>query len=100
MKNLLIFENLVWVVLQLSNHVTCLHTSYFVCWMRVSWGRVLWSVTQTWYFYCFRVAVEALKSFLLCSKCEHVAEILLQCTHIDGGDSLVSFIEMVPALTK
>jgi hypothetical protein len=52
------------------------------------------------HFYCFRVAVEAFKSFLLCSKCEHVAEALLQCTHMDVGDSLTSFIQMVPALTK
>ncbi|XP_069674813.1 maestro heat-like repeat-containing protein family member 1 isoform X2 [Periplaneta americana] len=47
-----------------------------------------------------RIAVEAFKSFLLCAKCEQVAEALLQCIHMEAGDSLTSFIEMVPALTK
>lgn len=51
-------------------------------------------------FFCFRVAVEALKSFLLCSQCEHVAEVLLQYMYVDAADSLVSFTDMVPALTK
>lgn len=47
-----------------------------------------------------RVAVEAFKSFLLCSKCENIAEALLQCTCMDVGNSLTSFIQMVPALTR
>jgi hypothetical protein len=68
--------------------------------MQNLWNKIIIVWLVNIYFYCFRVAVEAFKSFLLCSKCEHVAEALFQCTHIDVGDSLASFIQMIPALTK
>ncbi|XP_071443199.1 maestro heat-like repeat-containing protein family member 1 isoform X2 [Hetaerina americana] len=47
-----------------------------------------------------RVAQGALQSFLLCCDCESAAEALLECSNIDVGENLSSFIRMMPSLTR
>ncbi|PSN35449.1 hypothetical protein C0J52_06619 [Blattella germanica] len=47
-----------------------------------------------------RVALDAFKSFLLCAKCDQVAEALLHSSYTDAGDNLTSFVDMIPFLTR
>ncbi|XP_046385192.1 maestro heat-like repeat-containing protein family member 1 [Ischnura elegans] len=47
-----------------------------------------------------RVAQGSLLSFLLCCGCESGAEALLECSSLDVGENLSSFIRMMPSLTR
>ncbi|XP_068084667.1 maestro heat-like repeat-containing protein family member 1 [Anabrus simplex] len=48
----------------------------------------------------WRVAQEAFNAFLLCSKCEAVAESLLCCNQTEVGENTASFIEVIPLLAR
>ncbi|KAF4526800.1 hypothetical protein B566_EDAN016627 [Ephemera danica] len=47
-----------------------------------------------------RVALDTLHSFLTCTNLSKAAESLSQCSHVDTGENLTSFITMVPNLIK
>nr|CAD7435661.1 unnamed protein product [Timema monikensis] len=47
-----------------------------------------------------RVAREAFEAFLQCAGCESIAGALSRCDHIEAGDSLASFVDMVPGITR
>ncbi|XP_063232625.1 maestro heat-like repeat-containing protein family member 1 isoform X2 [Bacillus rossius redtenbacheri] len=47
-----------------------------------------------------RVAHDALQGFLLCARCDSVAEALLHCAGIDSQESLTGFVSAVPHLVR
>nr|CAD7445664.1 unnamed protein product [Timema bartmani] len=47
-----------------------------------------------------RVAREAFEAFLLCAGCESIAGALSRCDYTEAGDSLASFVDMVPGITR
>nr|CAD7601307.1 unnamed protein product [Timema genevievae] len=47
-----------------------------------------------------RVAREAFEAFLLCAGCESIAGTLSRCDYTEAGDSLASFVDMVPGITQ